>query len=217
MHSNAYGGHPAQPQPSNFRIEADPGDGQTVRLLALPPGSRAAPATLWWRRFEVDENRDALLAQVDGGAFDAVFLGRLTMIFGTACIDELVSKIVADAREEHEAAERQAAEEARQHLVVHLYTRKNKRGRHTLELQRGSRDEPDWKVVYDRAVERDRLCDWLRWQQGRFLQFLDHAAEHGNEALTRLLTDEMFAAERRVKKEGRGAGGMRPLRMWRGD
>jgi len=72
-------------------------------------------------------------------------------------------------------------------------------------------------VTYDRAIERDRLCDWLRWQKTRFLGFLDHATEHGAESLSRMLVDEMFATERRVKKEGRGAGGMRPLRMWRGD
>lgn len=71
--------------------------------------------------------------------------------------------------------------------------------------------------TYDRAIERDRLCDWLRWQKDRFLGFLDYAATHGSEALSRMLIDEMFLVERRVKKEGRGAGGMRPLRMWRGD
>ena len=65
--------------------------------------------------------------------------------------------------------------------------------------------------------KRARLCDWLRWQKERFLEFLDYAAEHGGEALTRMFIDEMFVTERRVKKEGRGAGGMRPLRMWRGD
>ena len=56
----------------------------------------------------------------------------------------------------------------------------------------------------------------MRWQKPRFEAFLGHAAEHGGEALTRLLIDEMFETERRIKKDGRGAGGMRPLRMWRG-
>lgn len=63
----------------------------------------------------------------------------------------------------------------------------------------------------------DRLCDFVRWQITHFAEFLDFAAQHGAEALTRRLTDEMFEVERRIKKEGRSAGGARPLRMWRGD
>ena len=85
------------------------------------------------------------------------------------------------------------------------------------ELQRKSDSHAEWSVRFDRSSERDRLCDWLRWQKPRFGAFLEHAAEHGTEALTRKLVDEMFETERRIKKEGRGAGGLRPLRMWRGD
>lgn len=66
-------------------------------------------------------------------------------------------------------------------------------------------------------MERDRLCDFVRWQKARFGAFLNHAAELGGEALTRMLIDEMFETEARIEKERRGAGGMRPLRMWRGD
>ncbi len=109
----------------------------------------------------------------------------------------------------------QAAEAARKDRIVRLYVPKTKRG-YALQLQRDSRATPDWQVVYDRQAERDRLCDWLRWQQSRFLDFLDAAANRGAETLTRMLLDEMFETQRRVKKEGRGAGGLRPLRMWRG-
>ena len=104
----------------------------------------------------------------------------------------------------------------RDHQIINLYAPDTKRG-YKLELQRKSDGGAEWSVRYDRAIERDRLCDWLRWQKVRFYEFLDHAAAHGTEALTRLLIDEMFETERRIKKEGRGAGGMRPLRMWRGD
>ena len=67
--------------------------------------------------------------------------------------------------------------------------------------------------LYFPEVDRFRHNSRSDW----FFAFLDHAAEHGDESLARMLVDEMFATERRVKKEGRGAGGMRPLRMWRGD
>ena len=43
-----------------------------------------------------------------------------------------------------------------------------------------------------------------------------HAAEHGDTALEERLTREMFEMEARVKASGMGAGGSRPLRMWRG-
>lgn len=187
-----------------------------VRLLAQPPGSRAAPSIIWTRRFESDEDRDALLSAVRDNALDLTFLGRLTMAFGPTGMDEIADRLVRTAHDERLEAEQRAAEKARKYKVIHLYARAAKRG-YVLDLQRTSRDKADWQVVYDRAIERDRLCDWLRWQRERFGEFLDYAEKHGNEALTRCLTDEMFATERRVKKEGRGAGGTRPLRMWRGD
>ncbi|RYD29280.1 MAG: hypothetical protein EOP89_00350 [Lysobacteraceae bacterium] len=162
------------------------------------------------------EDRNAVLDAVHRDALDLAFFGRLTSIFGTVELDKVVDGIVSTATHaRHEAAEK-AARTARNHQRVSLYAPDTKRG-HALELQRKSRDVADWRVVYDRAAERDRLCDWLRWQQPRFLEFLEFAAKNGDETLTRLLTDQMFEAERRVKKEGRGAGGMRPLKMWRGD
>ena len=190
---------------------------RALDLLIHPPGSRAAPTAIWNRHFEMSEDRDALLDAVDQGRLDPVFLGRLTVMFGSATLDEVVDKLIVTARTERAEALEKEAKRARDHLVVNLYAREGKHGRHTLELQRTSSDEADWSVPYDRVVERDRLCDWLRWQKARFLDFLDHAAEHGGESLSRMLVDEMFVTERRVKKEGRGAGGLRPLRMWRGD
>jgi hypothetical protein len=200
-----------------FRFGPAATDGLTLDLLLQPPGSRAAPSSIWSRSFATAEDRDVVLKGVARQKLAPVFLGRLTLVFGSTALDEMVDTMVAAAWAKRAEKLEKEMERARNHLVVHLYAREGKHGRHVLELQRKSRNDADWSVTYDRAIERDRLCDWLRWQKDRFLQFLDHAAEHGGEALTRMLIDEMFVTERRVKKEGRGAGGMRPLRMWRGD
>lgn len=208
--------HSPDAHASPFRFDIDPNDRMIIRLVVAPVGSFDEPKQVWSSRFEVMENRDAILSQIDSGALDPIFLGRFVMLFGDDGMDRLVGRILADIRREQEEEARQANEEARLHQSVRLFTQDTKRG-HTLELERDSRDKADWKVRYDRASERDRLCDWMRWQKPRFLQFLEYAAEHGDEALARLLIDEMFETERRVKNEGRGAGGMRPLRMWRGD
>lgn len=204
-------------QANAFHFDADPADDRILRLMVCIPGSFSEPTSLWSCCFKIAENRNAVLSRIESGALDPIFLGRLAMIFGSETIDQLVGEILAEIRREQVEAINQANEKARQHKRVGLYSRETKHGRHTLELERDSRSSPDWRVSYDRASERDRLCDWMRWQKPRFLEFLDYAAEHGSEALTRLLIDEMFETERRVKKEGRGAGGMRPLRMWRGD
>ncbi|BCA59482.1 hypothetical protein HMP06_2251 [Sphingomonas sp. HMP6] len=205
------------PADNAFRLRQNGKSKNALELLAQPPGSRAAPTIVWSRRFETTEDRDTLLGAVKKGQLDTVFLGRLTMMFGSDALDELADRLVAAARSKREEKLEEAAERARKHFVVNLYAREGKHGRHLLELQRKSSDTAEWSITYDRAIERDRLCDWLRWQKGRFLGFLEHAAEHGGEALSRMLIDEMFAAERRVRAERRGAGGMRPLRMWRGD
>lgn len=205
------------PEPdAGFSMELDADDVLVTNMLVSPPGSRTTPVVLWSRQFDTIGDRHAFLESIHSNAIDLTFLGHLTMIFGGAEMDKIANNIVTEARDARRVAAEKAADKLREHQIVNLFTRATKRG-YVLELQRKSRDTADWKTVYGRASERDRLCDWLRWQQPRFLEFLDHAASHGDEALTRRVTDEMFEAERRVKKEGRGAGGVRPLRMWRGD
>ena len=201
---------------SAFSIEGGPETVNSVSLMVSPPGGRMAPAVIWSRAFDTAEDRQAFLEKAHSPRTDLAFLGRLTMIFGGAELDAWSDRLVLEARDARRRAEEEAADLASKHLLVTLYAPDTKRG-HALELCRASRSTADWTVVYDRAAERDRLCDWLRWQKPRFLAFLDHAAAQGGEALTRMLTDEMFETERRVKQEGRGAGGNRPLRMWRGD
>lgn len=195
-----------------FSIETDAANPQVIRLISSIDRTRA----LWTRHFGDLADRDAVLERFQSGARDLIFYGRVTMIFGSAAITAAVDRVVKDAQKvrlEQAAAEAQRRRDAR---VINLYAPDSKRG-YKLELRRKSDRDAEWSVRYDRPSERDRLCDWLRWQKPRFGAFLDHAAEHGSEALTRLLIDEMFETERRIKKEGRGAGGMRPLRMWRGD
>jgi hypothetical protein len=200
-----------------FQLRRRAPGGRVIELLVQPVGSQMAPMPIWSRRFADDEERDTLLTAIDENRLDPVFLGRLIMVCGPAALDDAVNALV-DAAAAKRAKELEAeAQRARDYLTVNLYAREGKHGRHFLELRRKSSDDADWSVRYDRAIERDRLCDWMRWQKSRFLEFLDHAAEHGSEALARMLVDEMFVTERRVKKEGRGAGGSRPLRMWRGD
>lgn len=202
---------------SAFHLRERTPDRHVLELLAQPHGSHIAPVSIWSRRFANDEQRDAVVTAVNEREVDIVFLGRLTMMFGSGAFDEVADALVAAAEARRAEKLEEEAQRVRDHLTVNLYARASKHGRHVLELRRRSSDDAEWSVKYDRAIERDRLCDWMRWQASRFLAFLDHAAEHGSESLARMLVDEMFATERRVKKEGRGAGGMRPLRMWRGD
>ena len=200
-----------------FVLGIDERNDRKVHLLDTHTGRGENARPIWSRRLKSVEDREALLARIREGGLDVGFLGRLTTIFGSAGIDAAVDAVLVEVRAKREDDARKAAERAHRHQIVRLFMRKDRRGRPTLELQRASRSAADWQVAYDRAVERDRLCDWMRWQGDRFAEFLDHAASQGDEALTRLLIDEMFATERRIKKEGRSVGGTRPLRMWRGD
>lgn len=202
--------------PYAFTLEIAAGDDDLVHLLLSPPASRREAQVLWSRSFECAEDRIAFLDGFHSELVDITFIGHLTMIFGADELDRIADETIAAVRAKRAAAAERTAKRARDHLEVQLFASDKKRG-YLLELQRRSRDKPDWALRYDRASERDRMCDWLRWQKPRFLSFLEYASRHGDEALARLLTDEMFVTEARVKKEGRGAGGMRPLRMWRGD
>ncbi len=209
----------AAPDPSvvreavgQFSVESSARDPHLLQLIANVGGTRA----IWERRFGDLAERDAVLGRIESGALNLPLLGRVTMIFGRKAIDAAVDRIIDDARTAHLRQEKAEAERRRDAKFINLYAPDTKRG-YILQLQRKSDEHAEWSVRYDRASERDRLCDWLRWQKPRFGAFLDHAAAHGTESLTGLLIDEMFETERRVKKEGRGAGGLRPLRMWRGD
>ncbi len=198
-----------------FSVETDAADPHIIRLVAGGVGSGGS-CDLWTRHFGDLADRDAVLERFQAGALGLTFLARVTMIFGPAAITAAVDRVLEGGRKVRRAQADAEVQHQRDQEVINLYALDTKRG-YKLELQRKCDDDAEWSVRYDRAIERDRLCDFARWQKPRFGDFLDHAAEHGAESLTRLLIDEMFETERRIKNEGRGAGGMRPLRMWRGD
>lgn len=198
-----------------FSIEVDAAYPHMICLMVADPNSGGA-SSIWVRHFGDLADRDAVLERFQAGALDLLFLAHVTMIFGPAAITEATDRAVKTARKIRDAQAEAEEKRQREHKIINLYAPDTKRG-YKLELQRKNDGHAEWSVRYDRASERDRLCDWMRWQGSRFAEFLDYAATHGSEALTRMLIDEMFEAERRIKKEGRGAGGMRPLRMWRGD
>ncbi|PZO81002.1 MAG: hypothetical protein DI632_00015 [Sphingomonas hengshuiensis] len=198
-----------------FSVEVDAAYPHMVCLMLSNSDSGGAKS-IWSRHFGDLADRDTVLERFQSGGLDLTFLARVTMIFGQSAITAAVDQVVERGRAARRAQAEAEAKRQKNHKIINLYAPDTKHA-YKLELRRKSNDVAEWSVRYDRASERDRLCDWLRWQVPRFGEFLDHAAKYGNEALTRLFTDEMFEAERRVKKEGRGAGGLRPLRMWRGD
>jgi hypothetical protein len=198
-----------------FSIESDAADPHFLLLVINGVGS-GGTWTPWKRHFGDLADRDAVLERFQSGALDLTFLARLTMIFGPATITKAVDRVVESGRKIRRAQAESEDKRQRDREIINLYAPDTKRC-FKLALQRKSDDDAEWSVRYDRAIERDRLCDFVRWQKARFGTFLDYAAKNGGEALTRMLTDEMFETEARIKQQGRGAGGMRPLRMWRGD
>ena len=104
-------------------------------LLVQPRGSHAEPVVIWSCGFADDDGRDALLNAVNGGELDITFLGRLTMMFGGAALDDLAKARVAAAVAERAEALEAEAKRARDRLIVNLYAREGKYGRHLLELQ----------------------------------------------------------------------------------
>ena len=198
-----------------FSLEIDVADPRVIHLIFCAIGAGDTHA-LWVRQFGDIADRDAVLERFHSGELDLIFFGRVTIIFGSAAIIAATDSIIDEEREIRQAQLDAEAQRQNDRRVINLYSRDTKRGFH-LDLERRNEETAEWSVRYDRASERDRLRDWTRWQKPRFADFLDYAAELGPEELTRLLIDEMFETERRVKKEGRGAGGLRPLRMWRGD
>ena len=201
--------------PFAFRV-----DGAAVELAFVPPWSAAAPRTLWSHAFGSTDALERFLddAREGEGGPDPLlvaFWGRRLIAFGPAALGAQAAAAEEAVRERiaREEAEREATERRRR--VVDLYATA-KGGWYRLELQRASERRPDWTIAFRGRAERERLLDYLRWRKPWFAEYLDHAAEHGHAALEERLTREMFEMEARVKASGMGAGGARPLRMWRG-
>ena len=201
--------------PTYFKLERDPENGRRVHLLLSWPDADCPGPIIWTHLFETLAEKRGVLKSLAPTGLTLSAWGRMTMTLGSPPLNAIFCKAVDDWREESRRKAADAHEDAMARRRVSLYSLEKKK-RYWLELTRESADEPEWSISFMGKSERDRLLDWMRWQKPRFLAFLEHAAEHGDEALNELLLAEMFAAERRVKKEGRGAGGNRPLRMWRG-
>lgn len=203
-------------QRSPFSMEIDRDYEARACIMLRLPGSNGSPRTIWSRDFYSQAELHDVLAQIKEAGIELGFWGRLVLLLGPSSVDAEIDRIVATHRErvahqEEEQSRRAAARQRVQSCVS------DKNGWYYLTLERETDDEPEWKIGFRGKAERERLRDWFRWQTSRFLEFLDYAANHGAAALEKRLLDEMFAAEQRVKQEGRGAGGTRPLRMWRGE
>ncbi|CAN5598487.1 hypothetical protein BH10PSE14_BH10PSE14_35230 [soil metagenome] len=202
--------------PPLFRMTVDQGNDATLSITLHYPGSWEPPQVVWTRSFNSLGDLRSVLAHIRDADIEIAFWGRLVLLLGPSSLDADMDRIV-DAHHERivsndEKRRRQAAARRR----VQSYAR-DKNGWYYLTLQRETDDEPEWSIAFRGKAERERLRDWFRWQSSRFLEFLDYADEHGGAALEKRLLDEMFATEQRVKQEGHGAGGARPLRMWRGE
>ncbi len=156
-----------------------------------------------------------------------VELGRAAAVFGPDYVTSAIelgirvedTKREQRRREDEEIAEvaREMAEEDRRKSLVITCHFKEAKGRFVVELRRGNSHVPFWSINFDEKWERDRFWDWFGWQKRRWPDLADFLATHERIDLDRMLLKEMLETERRVKREGLGAGGRRPLRFWRGD
>jgi hypothetical protein len=141
--------------------------------------------------------------------------GRLAPIVGS----EMLTLMMEGEQDEDVrlAAELQAqadrvAREAR--TVTALTTEVD--GRPCVTLDRNSDIEPFLVIMFDEAVERDRLWDWLRWQPHRYRGWRMLWDEKGPAALRRLIVESMLHDEHRARQAGHAIAGPRPLRLWDG-
>jgi hypothetical protein len=206
---------PARSRPVAFRMVRDLDAKHGVALLFERPGTNTT-VRIWSGVFDSRAECTAILVAAKEQADRLEFWGRLVLTLGAAPLDPIIAMIACKARKEAiEDADRRRKKAAARR-VIHLYIRERK-GRFYLDLERASDNAPEWSIRFDGRSERDRMCDWLRWQKPHFREYLAYAAANGDHALEKRLVDEMFETEARLKKEGRVAGGLRPLRMWRGE
>jgi hypothetical protein len=150
------------------------------------------------------------------------------LTLGEACVSDIVAPLIAKFVEDRDAERERVAkqaEEARRKAEEKLAAEtalgfwiKTKKGRYLLNLHRGgSGTQPLWSIAFDEAWERDRFWDWIGQLEDRFAEIAAEAQKIDWADLERMLLREMLVTEQRVKKQGLGSGGRRPLRFWRGD
>lgn len=197
-----------------FRFESDAQDELVVRVLEQPKD--CATSTILWERICATANdRDGITQGFHANPGRFLCLCRMAASFGSAILDQAAADFELEHRQKLETKQRKQEEKRRQWLIIRLYATEDTHGFY-LELRRDSERKTEWKIAFRGRAERERMRDYLRWQQPRFGDYLRYAEEHGWEALSRLVIDEMFEVERWVKAEGKSAGGARPLRFWRG-
>ncbi|MEO7469109.1 MAG: hypothetical protein ABIV36_19000 [Sphingobium limneticum] len=149
------------------------------------------------------------------------FWGRLSFRIGAQAAGPIILTAAMADEQERRAAEREdrnrQREEARLAATINLFLFTPARKRPYLGLERGNESDPFFVMKFDEKWERDRVSDWLAYQQGQFAQMEQMFQELGQLALERHILAGMRATERDAMTRGISAGGRRPLRFWRGE
>jgi hypothetical protein len=166
---------------------------------------------------------EALSLQRDRFTYWSVGASAMGPEWLTPIVEDHVSEYVQE-REQSLAKANREAEEARkleeQKLAaaakITAYYRILKKC-FAVTLEYGNDEKAFWSIKFDEAWERDRFWDWFNWQSDRYPEFAEYLKDGDRLELERKLLKEMLVTEQKVKKQGLGAGGRRPLRFWRGE
>ncbi|MCC4254749.1 hypothetical protein [Sphingobium naphthae] len=149
------------------------------------------------------------------------FWGRLSFRIGAEASGPLILAAAMSDEQERRATERERREreksQARLASTITLYLFTPTKKRPYLGLERGNESDPFFVMKFDEKWERDRVSDWLAYQEGKFAEMERIFREFGQLALERHILAGMRATERESKLRGISAGGRRPLRFWRGE
>jgi len=200
---------------------ADDGRTFTLRLVRRlrVDGRDERTLDVWSRTFDDAEAARLLEAWLVSEAPWLTEYGRLASILGPGSLDRLIDDRLTAAAAEAEQAKRAAAKaEKRARTIWLVRDEVGATNRPVLDLrQGGDQAKPFLRLRFDQAWERDRVWDWVSFQDDHWHAWKAHRDEHGEDSLERLILSGMIETERRVKKAGLGSGGRRPLRFWRGD
>lgn len=146
---------------------------------------------------------------------------RLAQLFGSEVLNILIvepaREEAATVREAEARARMEEEERSRLHQTVELFCLDKKGKPPALSLESGDADKPFFIMRFDERWERDRVVDWLRWQDDRFAELRQIADAEGALALERIILQGMREGEADAKRRGLSSGGRRPLRFWRGE
>lgn len=149
------------------------------------------------------------------------FWGRLSFRIGGEAAGPLILSAAMADEQERRATERERREreksQARLANTITLYLFTPNKKRPYLGLERGNESDPFFVMKFDEKWERDRVSDWLAYQQEQFAEMEQMFCEFGQLALERHILAGMREAEKDAKTRGISAGGRRPLRFWRGE